>query len=391
MRLPFNLNDENPGKTPVQTAYAPAERDLPDKIRLQYDLIKGNKLVEKMSNSIAQVLLVLNDKRQIIYANEIFIRLLGLNADADVIGKRPGEAVNCVHAAQSSGGCGTTEFCRTCGSVNAILEAQKGIQAEKECRILTSDNNALDLLVKATPFIHDNQNLTIFVMKDISSEKRKQTLERTFFHDVLNSAGGIAGLSSILTDPLSQQEIEQIAKLINKASENLINEINLQRQLSDAENGDLVPQKTEFHSLVILKDLSDLYSRHEIISGKYLVISKKSANIVMKTDAVLLRRIIGNMIKNALEASMPGSTVSLSCTKSDAKIRFAVHNELYIPKDVQMQLFKRSFSTKGTGRGIGTYSMKLLGEKYLKGEVGFESSVEKGTTFYIDFPETSLA
>jgi sensor histidine kinase regulating citrate/malate metabolism len=47
-------------------------------------------------------------------------------------------------------------------------------------------------------------------------------------------------------------------------------------------------------------------------------------------------------------------------------------------------LFRRSFSTKGRGRGIGTYSMKLLGEKYLKGRVWFTSSPNAGTTFFIE-------
>jgi sensor histidine kinase regulating citrate/malate metabolism len=36
-----------------------------------------------------------------------------------------------------------------------------------------------------------------------------------------------------------------------------------------------------------------------------------------------------------------------------------------IPKDVQLQLFQRSFSTKGMGRGWGTYSIRLLTERYL--------------------------
>jgi len=58
-----------------------------------------------------------------------------------------------------------------------------------------------------------------------------------------------------------------------------------------------------------------------------------------------------------------------------------------MPKEIQLQLFKRSFSTKGIGRGIGTYSMKLFGEKYLKGRVGFESTEENGTTFFIEIPQ----
>ncbi len=96
------------------------------------------------------------------------------------------------------------------------------------------------------------------------------------------------------------------------------------------------------------------------------------------------------MIKNALEASMPGSTVTLLCSKSGENTRFSVHNSTFISPDIQLQLFKRSFTTKGVGRGIGTYSMKLLGEKYLKGKVGFKSSQENGTTFYIDLSEKAI-
>ena len=52
------------------------------------------------------------------------------------------------------------------------------------------------------------------------------------------------------------------------------------------------------------------------------------------------------------------------------------------PVDAQLQIFQRSFSTKGSGRGVGTYSIKLLGEQYLRGRVGFTSSETDGTAFY---------
>jgi len=51
----------------------------------------------------------------------------------------------------------------------------------------------------------------------------------------------------------------------------------------------------------------------------------------------------------------------------------------------QLQIFRRSFSTKGIDRGMGTYSMKLLTE-YLQGEVSFTSSEENGTLFVARYP-----
>jgi len=53
---------------------------------------------------------------------------------------------------------------------------------------------------------------------------------------------------------------------------------------------------------------------------------------------------------------------------------------------VQLQVFQRSFSTKGPGRGIGTYSIRLLVSRYLRGTVDFESSKEQGTTFRVHLP-----
>ncbi len=101
----------------------------------------------------------------------------------------------------------------------------------------------------------------------------------------------------------------------------------------------------------------------------------------------LLFRVVGNMTKNALEACSADGTVTLGCHGGDG-VCFWVHNPGEIPHDIQLQIFNRSFSTKGQGRGIGTYSIKLLGEKYLGGTVSFTSNPESGTTFRIVVPRT---
>jgi sensor histidine kinase regulating citrate/malate metabolism len=64
-----------------------------------------------------------------------------------------------------------------------------------------------------------------------------------------------------------------------------------------------------------------------------------------------------------------------------------------MPEEVKMQLFQRSFSTKGEGRGIGTYSIRLLTENYLNGKVSFISNKTDGTVFSVElnkkFPANS--
>ncbi len=58
-----------------------------------------------------------------------------------------------------------------------------------------------------------------------------------------------------------------------------------------------------------------------------------------------------------------------------------------MPEAVQLQLFQRSFTTKGLGRGIGTYSIRLLTERYLGGKVSFTSTPAAGTRFELSFPK----
>ena len=69
---------------------------------------------------------------------------------------------------------------------------------------------------------------------------------------------------------------------------------------------------------------------------------------------------------------------------------FTVHNDQVMPDEIQLQVFQRSFTTKGQpGRGVGTYSMKLFGERYLAGKVSFTSREPEGTTFTLVLPKRS--
>ncbi len=374
----------------LKTYYAPAERAHPLQLEKDARMFAENIILAKIANSVSSMLVILNQQRQIVYSNALFLKFLNIADNNLIIGKRPGEAVNCMHAysdTSAEGSCGTTEFCRTCGAVGAILEAQMGTKSERECRITNCSNEALDMRVTATPYHENGNNYTVFAIHDISNEKRRQMLERVFFHDVLNSAGGISGLSSILQQINDPADIKEIAKTINRAANNMVDEIQAQHQLMAAERGDLEPEFVTTTSLTLLNDVADLFSKHETVKDKILHISKDLDDILVYTDPVILRRILGNMVKNALEASPPKATVMLSFLEKNHSIRFSVHNSSWISREVQLQLFKRSFSTKGAGRGIGTYSMKLLGEKYLKGKVWFQSSPEKGTTFYIAVPK----
>jgi len=79
-------------------------------------------------------------------------------------------------------------------------------------------------------------------------------------------------------------------------------------------------------------------------------------------------------------------TLFAPAERKEASVVFSVQNPGVMPHTTQLQIFQRSFSTRGPGRGTGTYSIKLFGEHYLKGKVWFSSSEEEGTTFFLSLP-----
>lgn len=339
-------------------------------------------------DAIPSVLLILNHQRQIVYANSTLFELVG-GADAAMLrGLRPGEALRCVHAGDSPAGCGDSAHCRACGVLGAILASLGGGRQVRDCRISRHRDGlveALDLRVQATPLDYGGEQFTIFSIADISHEKRRQALERIFFHDILNLAGGIRGFAEVLqeADPAVHGNL---TGRIHQTAQRIIEEIESQRTLAAAESQDLRPRPETVSAAVVLQEVCGIYVGHEVARDCRLHIELPAGDLLLKTDPSLLGRVLGNMVKNALEACQPGETVTASCRPSGDGVEFRVHNPGVIPEPARLQIFQRSFSTRGPGRGLGTYSMRLLTQDYLRGKVSFVSEVATGTTFSVLLP-----
>lgn len=367
---------------------APAERSSLDEFQAQHEKLSGQSLVRTLIDCFPEPAMILNKHHQIVLANDKLACLLARPRDS-LIGMRWGEAVGCLHATERTTGCGTTDFCLYCGAFNAIVNSQHAAQPQaEECRIqraLDERTVALDLRVWATPLVVGDELFTVFAIRDTTDEKRRKVLERLFFHDILNTASGLSGLLEILPD-LAQEEAAETSQEARFLAEQLIEEIQSQRDLEAAERGDLLVTPVVIDAAETLDQISRLYRHHSVAEGKTLVVRECLKQVVLQSDAGLIARVLGNLIKNALEASKKGQTVTV-WVQEGAMPSFVIHNESVMSDAVRHQMFQRSFTTKsGAGHGIGTYSVKLLTENYLNGTVEFHSTEPDGTTFIVRLP-----
>lgn len=377
----------------LPTKFAPAARSSPEDLRSHHETLADDALLRQMLECFPEPAMAINEHRQIVLANSKLLAALGMDAD-EVVGLRPGEALACVHAREEPGGCGTATCCRYCGAVLAMLRClEDGEQAVEECRIVRGCEEelaALDLRVHASPIQTGEERTMIFAIRDITDEKRRRVLERMFFHDAMNAAGGLQGLVELLEDA-EPDEARELHQEIRMLSEQLVEELQSQRDLSAAERGELQARPRVVDVRRLLPELVAAYAHHPASAGRSILVEKIETAPLVYVDDVLLRRVLGNLIKNAVEASGQGQRVTVRYRGEPAP-RFEVHNPSCMDDAVQAQVFQRSFSTKAeAGRGIGTYSTKLLVERYLGGSVGFASTPEGGTSFVVELPADALA
>lgn len=380
----------NQDTKPTSTYFAPAERASTEEIEELISLIIKDPVVHTVLKAIDGLVVLLNPQRQILKANEAVIELLGLDPD-ECTGRRPGEALDCVHHVEGPGGCGTSRNCARCGAVLSILASQKQNKpVEGECLMTRRVGNrieAAEFRVRSTPLIVNNQEITAFVLHDISPSKRKEALERVFLHDLMNILGGLLGYIE-LWEMDSGQGVDNFAPNISRLVRRLSSEIETHRVLFDAERGDLTVNLQPTTPQAIISSLQTIIEGHEIARERHIVFKPtESQKPEVVTDPALLLRVLINMLKNALEATPAGAEVTVWFETRDGKPCFCVHNQGVISQEVAMQVFQRSFTTKqGKGRGLGTYGMKLIGENYLKGVVDFYSTEADGTCFFIVLP-----
>jgi len=332
---------------------------------------------------------VLNEHRQLLSLNHAYLDFLGIEEPHAVLGLRPGEAVLCPHAESAPGGCGTGVACRTCGAAIAILAAsQSGEPVEDEC-VVPSQRREDDLVlrVRAAPVRMCERTFTLFFLNDISEQRRREALDRTFLHDMNNVVQALVGTSDLLSEAVDGQDRELLDNLRALALR-VSSEIASQRALLYGERFRALEEPVEVAGL--LEEVQRTVVRHPAARGRRVASLPPPGDIDIRTDRHLVERILTNMVINALEASPEGAVVTMHARHAEDAIDLAVHNPGMIPDEARPRVFQRFFTTKrGIGRGHGTYSMKLFGEQVLGGRVSFSTDVLEGTEFVMRLPRSA--
>lgn len=142
-------------------------------------------------------------------------------------------------------------------------------------------------------------------------------------------------------------------------------------------------QKGEKTNIVVAIKLALEIFKEENISFK-----SDEQTIIVEIDKPQIVRIITNLIKNSIQAcqnvSNPEIKVHIKNRKDTVEIKVK-DNGHGIPDEVISNIFEPNFTTKSGGMGLGLGMVKNLVMSY-NGKIDFDTKLDKGTTFTINFP-----
>lgn len=180
-----------------------------------------------------------------------------------------------------------------------------------------------------------------------------------------------------------QDVLNNIDKSIEKMSKTIAGVRNQIRSTADTE-------KERFSFVELIEGI-------EILFGSLLrknncqLIYDKSKDYYLYGEKNKLDRVIGNVIKNSIDAYIEKEKkgkIEVSISKNDKEYIIKIADEAGgIPNEIKDTLFKEMRTTKGeNGTGFGLYYSNTIIESSFKGTITFETKENVGTTFYINLP-----
>lgn len=356
-------------------------------LAVQLEHLMENEVVIQVLDAMNIFAIIVNHEREVIYGNQFFLNAIGLTKEA-IIGMRPGDLLKCKNSTDSSKGCGYGHNCQDCKFKNLIVKViNEGVPKEELISlvsVLSQMEVSSNFYEKVTPISLSNNPYYLIALVDRGAEVERNNLQRVFFHDILNTAGSLYNIIQLIK--LDNMVVNPVdLEMITLYIQNIIDEIRYHQNVSKAESSELLVTYEGFDIVKMIQDIIYVFKKDEQFQNIPIVFEPNPTSEIIYSDKVLLRRILTNLIKNALEANENLQSVTVTISYEHGRAMISVHNKEVVPEEVKRDIFIKGNSSKGNGRGFGVYGSKLMLNKYLKGDLLFESTPKKGTTFSIVF------
>ena len=268
----------------------------------------------------------------------------------------------------------------------------------------TKTGDIVPVFVTTAPILLDSRPIgAIEVFRDITIENEIDRMKSEFIslasHQLRTPLSAIKTYTHMLLDgfmgglePSQKKALQTVVAATNRMNELISTLLNITR----IESGSIsvAPKLLNIQKLIeeIIKELT-----HVAEAKAIRLHLKTSAHAPMlRTDGLILKEIMVNMVSNAIKYTPEKGIVSLQLSTRGKLIIISITDTgVGIPVSSQDQIFTKFFRAPNvvrqetTGTGLGLYLVKGLVDQ-LGGKVWFKSTENKGSTFFLSLPRKGL-
>lgn len=219
------------------------------------------------------------------------------------------------------------------------------------------------------------------------SDRLKTAFLANMTHEVRTPLNAIVGFSDILPMAQSDEERNELIKLIKQNNAHLLRLFDDMMNMSRLESGNAGSiVKEDFELASLFSELVEKYQAPCMEKNLELSIEDSASGDMVHTDRGRLREILNQYLNNALKFTSAGS-ISLGYEKQLSTVRIWVRDTgKGIPADkCNDHLFERFVKVDDfvAGTGLGLSICRSLAES-LDGRVGVDSVFGEGSTFWVE-------
>lgn len=181
-----------------------------------------------------------------------------------------------------------------------------------------------------------------------------ERLTRVLTHEIMNATAPITSISqSLLSRPdVRDSQLEEGIRAIHETSSHLSEFVSNYRKMSELE-------KPKIEDVGMLKMIDDIRKAYPLLAWEVSV----SSDLTVRADVGMLRQVLMNLVKNAIEAQ--AQKIVVKENRKSASPTLCIGNDgLPILAENRQSLFVPFFTTKRSGNGIGlSISRRIMTEQ----------------------------
>jgi signal transduction histidine kinase len=227
------------------------------------------------------------------------------------------------------------------------------------------------------------ENTRLFQQNDLIAE---------IVHELRTPLNALVAAAHLLRRPeLNSEQREQLSQTIS----NEVNRLNEMAtdflEFSRLESGRVQLQRESIDLAGLIRECSEVIRPQALSDHLKLTIKVEADLPVIQGDRNRLKRLLLNLLTNAIKYNSPEGTITIRASRSEGAIHLQVHdNGIGIPEDQLPNIFERFFrastdESRVGGTGLGLAIAKRITHSH-GGEIWVESKLGQGSTFHVKLP-----